>query len=245
MTNWAPSTWWDLTIPKRDVNLEKLKEWVERTADRGAIAEETGEGGYEHYQCRFVYAQPTIAEALTCMLPTAHVTPSHVRDFDYIYKDGDVWTTWDKVLQRYKEGQLQGWQIEAYERWKDQDERTILVITDPVGGNGKSWLTKYLVARREAVLIPAIGDGRNLMGTVFGAGTASGGYAIDVPRSGTLSAGFWEQVEQIKNGMLYETRYNFQYKWIEPPRMIITTNKQITKATFKHLSEDRWDVIHI
>lgn len=49
-------------------------------------------------------------------------------------------------------------------------------------------------------------------------------------------------IEQIKGGHLYETRYAFSEKWIEPPKVMVMTN---TKPSTKELSADRWDFMEL
>lgn len=239
------SQWWDFTVAQRDItSYEALKEWMKTKCERGAVNLETGESGYLHYQGRIVFTTHTPINYLRTVMPTAHWTPTQVRDFDYIFKDKGVWTTWDEALEKYRTLNLMPWQTEAYGYWGEQSHREILVITDPRGNSGKTWFGNFLVANREAVKIPPIQDGRNLMGTVLQAG-GPGGYVIDVPRTGRLSDGFWEAIEQVKNGFLYETRYSFSWKWIEPPKILVTTNYELTKADLKGLSIDRWRIMRI
>lgn len=243
----------DLTIPVKGYNIEGIKAWIEKYCERGAIAKEMGANGYWHYQTRIFLKQESCKERLVQLFPNAEVSNTHVSDFDYIMKTvkegrGDeVWTTDDTVLEKYKKLDLREWQKDAYQRYMNQDDRQITVISDLCGNTGKSWLGKYIVSRREGHYIPAIGDGRNLIQTVFGAGSAMGGYVIDIPRSQSVTKGFWEMIEQIKNGFLYETRYAFSSKWIEPPRILVTTNLDFVgkgkQKLLEGLSADRWDIV--
>lgn len=239
----------DLTIPYKTVNKEGLKMWIEKVCDRGAYAVETGIGGFKHYQVRVWMKTEQCVETMQMLFPQAHITPTHVGDYEYIIKTaregGEIWTSDDEGLERYRNIELRGWQKEAYRRYKEQTERKILVVTDTIGNTGKSYLGGYIVGRYEGTMIPAIGDGRNLVQTVLGAGTKSGGFVIDASRMRELNAGFWADIEVIKNGFLYETRYQYSCKWIKPPRILVLTNMEFNAHTERNLSVDRWDVMRL
>lgn len=232
--------WWDTTVKFEHVEKENLIEWLDMNADRWVIAKEEGKGGYLHWQIRMVFKEPVEMGYLQMILPTAHWTPTQVRNFEYIYKGGEFITSWDEVLRKYLDIELWEWQCNAYNRFMLQNERQILCIVDKVGNKGKSWLSRHIVARHEARLLPTSDDARNLV--QYAMAEASTGYIIDVPRRGTLKKGFWEGIEQIKGGHLYETRYAFSEKWIEPPRVMVITNKE---PDTKDLSKDRWDIMRI
>ena len=237
---WGMSNWWDCTVPKKDVNYKALIEWMEKTGERWVIGEEEGAGGYKHFQIRICFKNETTIDALRYTIPTGHWTPTQVRDFEYIYKEGSYLCSWDKILAKYLDLELRPWQSNAYNRFLLQNERQILCIIDKVGNTGKSYLARHLVAKRLARLLPTSDDARNLV--QYAMAETAGGYIIDVPRRGTLKKGFWEGIEQIKGGHLYETRYAFSEKWIEPPKVMVMTN---TRPSTKELSADRWDFMEL
>lgn len=234
------STWWDATVPLKHLNINIFKEWLLKACDRAVVGKETGQGGYEHWQVRMAFKEPWTLQAVSMVLPTAHLSPTSVRNFEYIYKGGDYWTTWDQVLERYRHITLRPWQQEAYCRYITQNERQILLVIDRIGNSGKSWLARYIVSRHEGRLIPPMENGKGLVQNAMAEGST--GYIIDVPRRGKLTYEFWGGIEQIKGGHLYETRYNYSEKWIEPPKIMVFTNKE---PNLNDLSVDRWDLLRL
>ena len=245
-TTWGQGTWFDFTIPDDNrIRKENLRLWMENHCDRGAYAEETGEFGYKHLQCRVAMKTPQLLQSMQLTIPNARFSYCTVRNFDYIKKTaksgGTVWTTWDEILRKYRDMVLSQWQTEAFKMWREQNDRQILCIVDLVGNSGKTWFANFLEARYEGIRLPVANKGKDLVQMAM-AESGSGGYIIDVPRSGTLKEDFWAGIEQIKSGLLYETRYAFTRKWIEQPKICVITNKMPDK---KALSADRWQIMKL
>lgn len=70
----------------------------------------------------------------------------------------------------------------------------------------------------------------------------SKGYVIDLPRAdGKAKKPMWSAIEQIKDGYLYDKRYNWREKWIEPPKIMVFCND----FNASDLSTDRWQDFEI
>lgn len=68
------------------------------------------------------------------------------------------------------------------------------------------------------------------------------GYIIDLPRAeGKVNLGMWSAVEQMKDGYLWDDRYDYKEMWIFPPKIMIFCNDLGKKA----LSNDRFDIFDI
>jgi len=242
--------WYDITLSKEKMDergiktMEQIGQLFENLgADRYVIGEEVGEDGYKHYQCRIVFkAEKDQNSLINIFAGVGWVTATHVRDFKYCEKEGAYYRSWEKVLNKFVDLKLRNWQGQVIGELEDQSEREITVIVDPDGNTGKSWLTKYLVANRICNLIPVMGDYKDMMRICMAkAGT---GYVIDMERTQdpNKAIGLWTAIESVKNGYLYEDRYNFKDMWIEPPKVLVLTNEN---PPLWALSKDRWRVFTI
>lgn len=242
--------WYDFTLSREKMkergfdDVEKIGQLFENLgAERYVIGQEVGEGGYEHFQCRVVFKMEKDYNHLcTVFAGLGRVSPTHVRDFKYCEKEGNFYRSWEKVLNKFSNLKLLDWQKSAVDELKKQSDREIMVIVDPQGNNGKSWLTKYLVSTRMCNLIPVLGDYKDMMRICMAkAGT---GYVIDMERTTDpkKAHGLWRAIESVKNGYLFEDRYNFRDMWIEPPKIIVLTNDM---PPLDALSRDRWRIYTI
>lgn len=236
--------WYDLTLSKDKLNgmtMTELGQVLENQgAERYVIGDEVGEGGYEHYQVRVVYkTEHTMEWMLKVWAPWGHVTASHVRDFKYCEKEGKFYRSWEKCLNKYLEIDLREWQGQAVGLLKEQNDRQIVVIVDEAGNHGKTVLSKYCQITRKATYVPPMGDAQDLM--AFAMAKPSAGYIFDMPRTESIKEkkGMWSAIEQIKNGYLYDKRYNYRDMWIDPPAILVMANEE---PPWNNLSADRWKV---
>lgn len=212
-------------------------------AERYVIGKEVGEGGYEHYQCRVVFkTEKDMGHLVKLFSGRGRVSPTHVRDFKYCEKEGNFYRSWEKVLNKYSTLELRYWQGQAIAAFKEQDDRHIDVIVDVEGGKGKTTLAKYMAANRMAAYCPQMHDSRDYMRFAMAKGAA--GYVFDMPRCESLEKrkGMWSAIEQIKNGYLWDDRYQWKEQWTEPPRILVIANEEPPR---EFMSTDRWRVYTI
>lgn len=235
--------WYDLTLSKKmGWTVEKIIAIAEPICERFVIGEEVGEGGYQHLQCRMVFKVGKEMGAVINLFPGAHVSQSHVRDFHYCEKEGNFYRSWEKGLKKYQMLTLRQWQGDAVAMLKEHDERAIHVIYDPVGNHGKTYLAKYCQVNHIAQYVPPFQDAQDFM--QFAMAKPSRAYIFDMPRSESIKQrkGMWSAVEQMKNGYLYDKRYQFRDTWIEPPEILVICNELPDIAS---LSADRWHFYRI
>ena len=252
--------WYDLTVSKDATRKtvvemgfikkpEELDQYLEKCLDelceRWAYGNEVGEGGYEHYQVRFVLKKDTwkfldLSQRLWDMGIRGHLSPTHVRNFDYVTKEGAFVLSWERVLARYVHVSLYLWQILALESYRKQGDRKITAVIDSIGNHGKTFLRKHMVATHSAVYIPPMDCAQDIVACAMA--HPWGGYVIDLPRAeGKPAKGMYSAIEQIKDGYLYDKRYNWKEKWIDPPKILVFANS----IEEKQLSADRWDILDI
>lgn len=238
--------WWDIIAPDEINNENAIREFFKEFGERWAIAHEIGEqSGYRHLQCRVVLKKGKdkwgiIDELQVRGLGSCEVQPTHVRDFNYCLKDGIYERESDQIILDKCRGTPREWQKIAMEKFKNQDPRKILLVYDGNGNRGKSWLWNRLVGTHQARGIPAFDDGRDAVRCAMAEN--SRGFAIDTPRAGEIKKSLWAGIEQIKNGYLYDDRYQWREKHIPIPRVIVFSNKL---PNFNVLSKDRWEIMDI
>lgn len=236
--------WHMITIPKRLITVEALIAILDTTCEDYVIGEEKGEKtGYEHYQCKIclkedvAYNSQVVAEALR----GAHFEVARVRDYSYCEKEGKFWRSWEKPLWKFLNVELRGWQAQVLKHIEVQDDRKITVVLDRHGATGKSFLTGYMQVNHICEVLPSMDKHKDLMRVAMTKKHAKG-FVIDIPRAMNVRPSFWAAIEDVKNGHLWDDRYSFKERWIEPPKVLVFTNKEPKREA---LSADRWDIIEI
>lgn len=87
--------WWDGTFPQSMWTKDELIALGKEHCDMFVIGDETGEGGYKHWQCRFKFK---VGKELTTLLNQFGVkkgkgcnfTKTHVRNFEYCKKGASI-----------------------------------------------------------------------------------------------------------------------------------------------------------
>ncbi len=151
-TAWAPITATDWSIVctglRDGVATMTLEAWknaiagyFERYAFGCEIAPQTKR---KHFQFRGVLKTDLSNDTLVSLsqLGLRDVTPTHVRDFEYVYKDHDFFCSWDVWRPEYDKvrNSPRSWQIQL--EAMPRDDRTIEIIVDEKGNAGKTCI-KY------------------------------------------------------------------------------------------------------
>lgn len=127
---------------------------------------------------------------------------------------------------------LKKWQKDVVTIMENQSNREILFVVDEVGNSGKTYLSKYLVATKEAIRfengksadIKYIYEGETIV-------------IFDFCRSQSDHINY-EVIESIKNGIMMSTKYESEMKiFSEEPKMIVMMNCWPDVAK---LSKDRY-----
>ncbi|HTM83277.1 hypothetical protein, partial [Asticcacaulis sp.] len=124
------------------------------------------------------------------------------------------------------------------------DDRSISLVIDPIGGNGKSFLSMYLKVHHNCSTVPVnMRTGLDIMRFVYCIPTSSC-YIVDLPRAVNKNQlqDMASCLEVIKSGMAYDDRYTYKEKLFEPPHIIIFSNHSLDTSLF---SQDRWKIFNI
>lgn len=240
MTNWYDLTLSNEALDKAGLSEDWVKQWLNSNCTKWAYGRETGDSGYEHLQVRCV-STIELSQMIAIWGRYGHVSRTHAKDFDYVLKDGNYCCSWKLALEKYKNATLYDWQKDAMAMFSLQDERQILLVVDKLGGAGKSYLARYCEANGIAKVIPKMDRAGDMLSAVMV--NPASGYIFDIPRSeNKSSAALWTAIEQIKNGHIFDWRYQYREMWMESPKIMVFSNY---KPEGDFLSKDRWQILEI
>lgn len=124
-----------------------------------------------------------------------------------------------KLKNSMKDATLKTWQKEVVKMLEEQDDRVILFVVDPVGGRGKTFLSKWLMVMKDA---ERFGNGKSADIKYMYQGSE---YVVfDYCRS-QLDHINYEVLEDIKNGVFNSTKYESKKKVYDVPKMIVFMNQ--------------------
>lgn len=248
-----PVSLYDFTIPK-DVEYNIICTELRKWCKKWIFQEEKSESGYVHYQGKMSLIKKRrlgeIAKKWKDIpaLAKAHLSISHDTSFDYVTKEDTRvagpwsnenthgWRAWhiEKITKLYP------WQQKIVDEAKERNERTINVIYDQEGCKGKSTLGLYMLFHGLGRLLPLFNDHKDLMRAVMNMPKATC-YLIDFPRAyeGKRMHMMWAGIESIKNGYVYDDRYEFKEMIFGSPNVWVFCNKLPNQ---KLVSRDRWKI---
>lgn len=128
----------------------------------------------------------------------------------------------------------QKWTIHLVNR--DPHEREVYWFYDPEGGNGKTWMSKYLIQQYPGQIFYS--NGGKAADILFGY-QGEKVVIFDYTRDYQEYVGYGA-MEQLKNGIMYSPKYQSVLKHFDTPHVIIFAN---FKPDFTKLSKDRWRII--
>lgn len=254
----------DLTIKAKDLSVETLtavfrklcKKFVFQL-ERGEKKTENNPDGYLHYQCRVsMFKKTTVSSILALFLGEdidgVKVSPSSNTSIKgeafYCMKEqtreSGPWSDKDvsmpilRTVSKMEEAGLRPWQSDLLLQLEGYDDRHIHVVIDPGGNIGKSSLMKWIYIKRIGQPIPPMCTMEDLVQFCMNFPN-KGLYVIDMPRAMPKKKlfGMYAGIETIKNGILYDKRYQGKYMMMDEPNVLVFTNCPPKK---KYLSADRW-----
>lgn len=207
-----------------------VKRWV--------IAKETGHGGYKHWQIRLETSNPDFFAYVKKNVPCAHVEEANDA-WTYERKEGRFWTSEDTTdILKVRFGEPNDRQRAIIRTARGQGDRQIDVWYDPAGNHGKTWLSIHLWERGMALVVPrASCTAHDLSAYVCSSYRGEEFIIIDIPRAGKVGTSLYEAMEEIKDGLVFDHRYQGRCRNIRGAKLIVFTN---TKLDTEKLSKDRW-----
>lgn len=266
MTNAVAS--WDFRMNAEGLHEDVIIASLKRVAKHYVFQEERGDGGYVHYQGRFSLIKKRRKPELLkdwADLELEMPVPNYLQptttgeqkrtSFSYVTKEVTrVRGPWsDKTEKEYIPIQFRGmtdrlypWQRHIYESGSILDFRAVDLLYDPRGSRGKTVAAFLTMLEGKGIVVPPVNDAKELMQSCcdicMSSGERSPGpFFVDMPRAMGKDKlyGIYSAIEQIKNGYLYDLRYNFKKWMIDSPRIWVFTN---TLPDLDLLSADRWRI---
>lgn len=162
-------------------------------------------------------------------------------------RNGKIYTNMKipKPIQRIAKENLYDFQKEIVNIIEQEpDPRKIFWYVDEEGGKGKSELCRYLCLEHEAILLA--GKAGDMKYGIMKYNEKRGYYPevilIDLPRTFNSDYLCYTGIEEIKNGMFFNTKYESDMVIFNRPHIFIFSNSIPDK---EKLSKDRWIIKHI
>lgn len=141
----------------------------------------------------------------------------------------------------------QDWQMKLMAQFEhptnEHNGRKVFWYYDEIGGTGKSVLADYLAITEPHKWFSTGAFGTHLLRyqiiiNAISSGWYGHGIIIDLPRQAESNVGFYQVIEDLKNGRITSQKYSGKVKYLGTiPHVIVFAN---WKPNFSKLSRDRW-----
>lgn len=249
MKQQTPVCTYDFTLRRESSEIEELKGTLQEHCKKWCFQLEEGSRGYLHYQGRMSLKTKQRMTAVKKLFPKEiHLSPTSNENRDnnfYVVKlesrvDGP-WSNQDRYVPRQirEIKELYAWQQYIINNADVWDTRTINIVIDEHGCNGKSILRTYIGVHQIGRSIPYSNDYRDIMRMVMGTKKVPL-YIIDIPRGIRKEQlyQFFSGIESLKDGYAYDDRYSFKEEYFDCPNIWIFMNHRPDST--RYLSKDRW-----
>lgn len=246
----------DFTIKGDETTQDGIVKVLKEYAKKWVFQLEKSDTGYVHWQGRMRVIKKRRVVEMAKILKDAcdyvwHLSPTSnnaMGDFSYVmkadtrlegpWKDDDQERTLTRQLKEFMELDMYDWQKSLLDMVQQVDDRTIKVIIEKTGNNGKSIMAEYLEYKGLAYDLPPFTAMEDLMQCAMGIPPQKC-YLVDMPRGMKKEklASFYAGLEALKNGVMYDKRYAFKKRRIDRPQIVVFTNQ---KPDVELLSIDRW-----
>jgi len=249
-----------------------LAEVLQTLAKHWVFQHEKGEEtGYEHWQIRLSlhkkqrfssFSRESMPQIPGCWsVSTLGIHDSVVTNtgnqFNYVMKDqtrvAGPWTDKDpelrpppvmtKQLENFLQLDPYDWQKDMFDAIQTYDERQLMYVYDPHYNSGKSIFSEWLEFKGLAEEIPPFTLMEDIMQFVM-CQHPSAAYVFDMPAAMKKDkvAQLYSGLEMLKNGFLYDKRYNGKKRRINRPQVLVFANNL---PQLDLMAPDRWNVLYI
>lgn len=231
-----------------DADVQLLKTFPQKSTFQA----EVGEQGTKHLQCVISFDNARSFSAVKKAFPRAHIEVCKRLNssIQYCMKDdtkdtgGIRHSSHVPILRDPMDGLVwKTWQTEVIGIIKSvPDSRKIYWYYEYKGCTGKSTLAKHIIMKYKNATYVAgkSGDMLYALTTVLDKNPFIDTIIIDIPRC--VENISFNALEQIKNGMIFSTKYESGMKVFNPPHVICFSNEL---PKLEKMSQDRWVVRQI
>lgn len=161
----------------------------------------------------------------------------------YCSKEGNLWFQHPKPRAQLKIiSELRPFQLELESKLLEEpNDREIIWVYDEQGKKGKSSFCRYLIHKYDALYLTE-GKKNDLINIVYNyvVNKDLNIVLVDVPRSNKNIS--YKTLEEIKNGIICNTKYETGTMLINPPHIIVFANFYPDREQF---SDDRWCIYNV
>jgi len=258
----------DVTVPVAHYDdYREIAALLQTVAKRWVFQKEQGEEtGYVHWQIRLSLQKRTrwssfakevmpVIDGKWSVTSSACVEKSNM--FNYVmkvqtrlegpWKDTDADLRPPPVvtsqLKNFMEHDMYPWQQAALEKAQAYNERHLHYIYDPHYNSGKSIFCEFLEYRMLGEEIPPFNNMEDIMQFVMCQHTAKC-YLFDMPAAMKKDkvSQLYSGLEMLKNGFLYDKRYNGKKRRIDRPQVFVFANNLPQLGL---MAPDRWQIFYI
>lgn len=244
------SNHWTFTLNNySEIEIEQLEQAFRVLCKKYVFQEETGEEGTPHLQGYIHLEKKSRMSALKKINERIHWekcrSPKHA--IAYCQKeDTRTGKIYSKGLPKPIKliSELKDWQKEIEKIvLSEPNDRTVHWYWEEKGGVGKSAFTKYMVAKYNVL---PISEGKksdiiNIVYNYLEKHDEINCVIIDIPRDNGNKVSY-KAIEDIKNGLIVNTKYETGCKVFNSPHVIVFANQE---PEFMKLSADRWNIVEI
>ncbi|UYD39111.1 MAG: replication associated protein [Wigfec virus K19_658] len=242
---------WDFTIKESIITKDDLIDILYSKCKKFVFQVEKGEENeYLHYQGRLSLKEKTRRPTLLGLPKEGHYSPTTNENKDnnfYVMKEttrvNGPWSNEDEkplyIPRQIRDiTTLYAWQQTVIDSTQQWDTRTINVILDTQGNNGKSTLKAWVGAKSLGRSLPYFNDYKDFMRIVMDTPKKQL-YILDIPRAIRKDKlfGFFAGIESLKDGYAYDDRYHFREQYFDCPQVWVFMN---IVPDLSMLSKDRW-----
>lgn len=251
-TNNKRARGWAFTInnPEKDM-IEKLKAMF--INDELACQEETGKEGTKHIQGVVWFKNARTFNSMKKKLPRAHLEIGKNKKalFNYCTKEetrsGETFDSRDKrptVINPLEGKELYPWQQQVVDVLSEKpDTRSIYWFVDYEGNNGKTSFAKHIILKHWGEALYLTGKSADCKYGIFNWLKEHKLNVVFFDFVRTIENYVsYQAIEEIKNGIFYNTKYESEMCIFDPVHIICFSN---WIPNIENMSKDRWKLFEI
>lgn len=250
---WGPCTWNNWT----EDNFTELKNFCEIECEDYAINQEVSESGTPHLQFCFKFKNARTFISIKNKFPKCHIEKSKnwMKTKKYCSKlataTGPPTLPPGQRIRRPLVDPLEGKELRPFQQElmsiidSDPDDRRITWVFDEAGCAGKTTFAKHLCIKRPNEILYVTGKSADIRYgvTQFLSNEDNDLYVVLIGLTRSVENFVsYEGIEQVKDGLFYNTKYESKMVTYNCPHVIVFANFE---PDYNKLTEDRWNMIVI